>query len=331
MSSPSTVSRLSSTTHIASSWVGLRVHRLQAAVISSISFSYSAGRVLITSVLSVMQHILSTLIRWAITAYYGLTISGLTVWANITNQSFVVQQPGHLPHFIAPEGSMEVRAFSLHKSDNDSVAWHVALNLSQSLERHWRTASWVERSLTQPNLLNHPPPPFSIDLQSHQLAGPCLVQGQGLVGHGICVALVEEYGRFPGSPDLIAGKMVDLYEQKVVLGRFPLTFVAIPGVRETTNTDGRRVSAIHQDLEAGMQRGFQITIRSTTPISYPQFVRGPYPPHGSHLVNDEPSDSDEEPPRKERASSSDQSSYTAKDLFHPGSLSSRTTPVTYTS
>ena len=66
----------------------------------------------------------------------------------------------------------------------------------------------MEEKLNKQDFLSQPPHHFGVDLAGHQLAGPKVVQGQGLIGHGICVVLAEEYGCWPGHPP--AAKMVDL-------------------------------------------------------------------------------------------------------------------------
>lgn len=119
----------------------------------------------------------------------------------------------------------------------------------------------MEEKLNQRDFLNRPPHRFGVDLAGRQLAGPKVVQGQGLVGHGICVVLAEEYGRWPRYPHLLAVKMIDLTQENSVIinGRIPISFAAKAGVRETEESHGNRITVEWEDLETGIETGFKVT------------------------------------------------------------------------
>jgi len=99
-----------------------------------------------------------------------------------------------------------------------------------------------------------------VDLTTFNLVGPCLTQGQGIVGNGFHLALIEEIGRYPGKMDVLLGKMYSWEMEGLVFSQIPIKFVAIPGIEETLDTEDGRICLTWQDLEKGMETGPHIEI-----------------------------------------------------------------------
>ena len=92
------------------------------------------------------------------------------------------------------------------------------------------------------------------------------------------MVLAEEYGRWPGCPNLLAVKMVDLTSENSVIfnGRIPISFAAKAGVQETEEVQGSRITVEWEDLEVGIEKGFKVTTALIDPKSEPViFTKGP--------------------------------------------------------
>lgn len=205
----------------------------------------------------------STLLtNWAIELRFNLTISILTTWVRVFDASFVVRHPtlDRLPHFIAHADNQDLRVFQVTAQDYEGVFWNDLQTIRSPRSRWWRTPAWVDRQFRLRDPLNRPPPPFIYDFAHRQLAGPRLVQGLGLIGHGICVLLAEEYGRWPDTPHLLGVKLIDLTSKPptFVHGRIPVKFVTAKGVRETAEAADGQIMVDWTDLE-GIEDGPQVT------------------------------------------------------------------------
>ena len=217
----------------------------------------------LTGVLTAFYH--SAIVPW-----YYFKIAALTVVAYVTGRSFVVRLPDRLPRFIARPSSRDVRTFVLSKSDVDFICSRTGPNLPLFDIRQWRPAEEVltpEECEDQSDII-HRRRLIRLDLSLRRLVGPRLTQGQGLVGHGICVALVEEIGRWPGARKVLAGRFFSWNEDTLILGQFPVHFATVAGLEEIIRTPTGYLRHVWQDLESGLVQGLKIDL-------YPQ---GGYPP-----------------------------------------------------
>jgi hypothetical protein len=55
----------------------------------------------------------------------------------------------------------------------------------------------------------------------------------GLVGHGFCIVLVEEIGRWPGLRSLVAGSAIRWGSRTVDLAQIPNSFLPPPDLEES--------------------------------------------------------------------------------------------------
>ena len=81
----------------------------------------------------------------------------------------------------------------------------------------------------------------------------------GLIGSGICLALLEEFGRWPEEHGYIAGRVFTWDTEEVAYSKIPARFVTVSGVEETVQFDNCRITVEWQDLEVGMSRGLKAT------------------------------------------------------------------------
>jgi hypothetical protein len=208
--------------------------------------------------------------RLTIAPRWKIRVAGLSFWAKITGRSFVVRQSGQPPLFIGRPSSKDVHVFCLTSEDINHIYMGCGINARTYLDRNWRPDWRVRQYLTKTTIFNHPIPPVDVDLTPFRLIGPRLTQGHGLIGNGIRIALIEEYGRWPREPNCIAGKGFSWTSNSVVHFKFPTSFVAVPGVRETVDTEEVRITVEWQDLEAGILRGPKVTGLAYTPHSDPE-------------------------------------------------------------
>ena len=107
------------------------------------------------------------------------------------------------------------------------------------------------------HISNHPfpvHPTEEIDFSGYQLISPHLVQGEGIVGHGICFMLIEELGRWPGQPSIIARRLFSWEKRGVMIGKIPASFVAVSGV-EVIMMENSFFRFVWSNLEIGMVHG----------------------------------------------------------------------------
>ena len=194
--------------------------------------------------------------RSTIEPWYLIKITLLTVWAYVFNSSFVIHRPGQLPRFIARSSNTDLRTFTLTHDDIHHIYLTTGTNLRVYQVRRWKPTRDVCNYL---HYVGHDYRQIIVhhDITHRRLVGPHLVQGLGLVGHGICVALVEEFGRYPGKPFVLTGKVFSWNDQQFHNIKFPASFAAVPGVVETTEIGDMRITVEWQLLEDGMCRGLR--------------------------------------------------------------------------
>lgn len=200
--------------------------------------------------------------RLTIVPRFWIQVILLTVWTHLFNTSFVVHRPGYPPCFIARASNTDVRTFTLTDDDVSHIYLHTSVNLRTYQTRIWGPAWHVCHHLQYAGY-DYRQLSVKIDLTKCRLVGPHLVQGLGLVGHGVCIALVEEYGRWPGQPFAVAGKVFSWDIQHFSNIKFPAHFAAVPGVKETVDQEGVRITMEWQSMEDGISYGPRI---SATPL-----------------------------------------------------------------
>ena len=203
---------------------------------------------------------------WTVTPRYYLKVAVLTLIAYATGHSFVVRHPDRLPHFIARPGSRHLHTYPLTSNDIEYV-FAEGINLRSCEERKWRTPTAIQQRFGHHGPLYQPTfrTTMTFDFTSYQLVGLPLVQGRGLIGHHINVVLFEELGRCPHEREAILGKMFNWKDRKTVLGKIPISFVAVAGVQETAEIGEYIVQWTWMDLEAGMSRGIPFEVSRKTP------------------------------------------------------------------
>jgi hypothetical protein len=195
-----------------------------------------------------------------ITPRYQVKAAGLTTWAQITGQSFIIRRPDGLLRFIAQPSCKQVRTFSLTPDDVHHIYSKTGIHPLMNKERTWHPSGRVSHYLTQPNRFHQATPPSDIDITSHTIAGSRLVQGQGLIGHKIYVALIEEYGRWPGEEGVLAARVFSWEDDVIHHARISVGLMNNKGVKEVLELEDG-ICAVHewQDLEAGFSQGPRIT------------------------------------------------------------------------
>ena len=114
--------------------------------VSSLPFKlHSAWRNLTTNIISKLTKTPSLITHWAIHSRYHLTLFGLTIWAYLTNKSFVIHHPSpeRLPHLIARSTNTDLHAFNLTSRDYNGIFWNDLQNIGLPSNRKWRPVSWV--------------------------------------------------------------------------------------------------------------------------------------------------------------------------------------------
>jgi hypothetical protein len=195
----------------------------------------------------------------SITPCYHIKVTGLTIVAYITNRSYLVRHPDRLPRLIARGSNKVLQTFNLTADDIDYIYAAVGVHAGLHQERKWRPDWWVLQLMGRANPLYQPPTTREIDLTSYRLDGPRWTQGMGLVGSGICLALLEEFGRWPEEHGYIAGRVFTWDTNDLAYGKIPARFVTVSGVEETVQFDNCRITVEWQDLEVGMSRGLKAT------------------------------------------------------------------------
>ena len=197
--------------------------------------------------------------RLTIRPRYLIKVAVFTVLAKITGRSYVVRTPGQPPRFIARSSCKDVHTFTLTDDDIHHIYVQVGIHARTYLERRWRPDWRVRRYLGHSVFPDAQDPPADVDLSSYRLVGPRLTQGQGLIGHNVHLALIEEYGRWPKENRSIAGKAFSWTGSNLVQVKFPTHFVTSPGVQETVDIGEVRITVEWQDLEAGISRGLRVS------------------------------------------------------------------------
>ena len=190
---------------------------------------------------------------------YRIKVAVLTVWANITDQAFVVRLPDEDPLFIARKSSRTLRTYPLTRSDIHNIYIRGNATLAESHDRQWRPATMVERRLRPTDPAYRRLTKKIINFHSYKLVGPRLTQGMGLVGHGIRVALIEEYGRWPGEPNQLAGHMYSWDLADACYGKIPLSFFDVPGIEVRELVVDTQVAREQQEGEVGTSPGLEVT------------------------------------------------------------------------
>lgn len=203
---------------------------------------------------------------------YWSKVIFLTIWAFLSGRSFIVHRTGHLPHFIARPSSKDLHVFNLTHADIHFIYRECGVHVRTYPYRNWRPEWKVAYLLNGPNMFNQPPLPLKIDITSHQLIGQRLTQGRGIIGHGICAVLIEEYGRWPGKRGVIGGKLFTWDGNELVHGKIPVQFVATPGVRETVENEETVMTVEWQDLESGMAQGLKAIAVTADPLDIPPLL-----------------------------------------------------------
>ena len=187
---------------------------------------------------------------------YYVHVLSLTVWAYLTGQSFVVRYAEYPPRFIARPGSRDLRTFPITLSNNDDAYMQAGVPIRNDFERKWRPERLVAQRLHLVAPFYHSTPDV-LDLRPYHLVGPRWTQGYGIIGHEVRLALIEEYGRWPGEIGLIAGRLFNWQTGDVEVGKIPIEFVSAPGVEETVEGLDSTIVVQWQDLGAGLRQGIR--------------------------------------------------------------------------
>ena len=198
--------------------------------------------------------------RWTIRPRYRIRIAGLTVWAQITGRSFVIREPGRLPRLIARARSRVIHTFPLTPGDVHNIYFTTSIHPLAIQARKWRPTRIVEHLIQYSTTPTQPLPILRFDLKSYRLVGPRLTQGYGIIGHGFCIALLEELGRWPEPGSFIAGKVFSWDDEAVSIAKIPTHFFTLPGVFETLEDEDKEVTVEWQELEEGLKRGPKVTV-----------------------------------------------------------------------
>ena len=213
---------------------------------------------------------LSLIYHWAITPRYYAQITVLTLISYLTGRSFMLRHPHRPPIFIARPGSRDLHTYSITKNDVEHI-FAEGVNLRSHKERLWRTATAIKRRFGHYAPFYQPTFETTavLDLTSHKLIGPPLVQGLGIIGHHVNVILFEELGRCPSQPNAIVGKMFRWTDGRTILGKIPVKFVDIVGVRETVEAERHTVQWTWTELEDGKLQCCDFNICDKPPLPTP--------------------------------------------------------------
>ena len=225
--------------------------------------------------------------RWTTLPLYLIKIPLLTIVALITGKSFVIRRPRRLPRFIGSPFHRTLRTYTPSSADINYICSRGGVGTRLFSPRRWKPTEDVFIELEE-YISNHPSPvqpSEEIDFSGFQLVGPRLVQGQGIIGRGICFVLIEELGRWPGHPGIIAGRLFSWEKREVVIGKIPASFVAVSGVEEVIAMENGFFRFVWPDLETGMVHGLQ------GEIIFPEALFAPGP---DDVEEDEPLDYEED-------------------------------------
>lgn len=187
---------------------------------------FSALKITLGDILLILHH--ST-----ITLRYHLRLRGLTCVAYVTGRSFIIRRPHHLPTFIGRPGSIDVHTFELTEEDILSIYVNTGIHVGTADTRQWRSEAVVKNLVSGHNVLNHPRLDTYV-LKYCRLVGDPLVQGRGLIGHGMIMGLIEEYGRCPGHATTVFGKIYSWKDGALFYGKFPLNLFPPPTIDADT-------------------------------------------------------------------------------------------------
>ena len=208
----------------------------------------------------VMEGFPKLIYRFIILPCYYVKVAALTITAWVTDRSFVIRLPNQPPRFIARPSSQDIQAFTLSTKDKIHILSRVHRQTCIFPRiRYWRAPETVLHLIKHSNHY-HPPLRIPLDLTPYHLVGPRLTQGLGLIGHGFCVALIEEFGRIPGEDGVIVGHFYSWNEEMMVHGRIPIPFIAPAGVEEIARVKGGMVSFVWPEFGSGIVEGIQAEV-----------------------------------------------------------------------
>ena len=197
--------------------------------------------------------------RWTTLPLYFTKVFFLTIVAFITGKPFVVRRPRRLPRFIGSPFHQTLRTYTPSSADINYICSRGGAGTRLFTPRRWKPTEDVFIELEE-YVANHPSPIHpteEVDFSGYQLVGPRLVQGQGIIGCGFHYVLIEELGRWPGQPSMIAGRLFSWEKRDIVIGKIPTSFVAVPGVEEVIAMEDGYFRFTWPDLESGMVHGLQ--------------------------------------------------------------------------
>ena len=242
------------------SWVCLPIIAAAPKITAVFLVIFSSVRLTSAKLRSYAKGTLLIANRWTIRPRYRIKIAGLTVWAQLTGRSFVTREPGHLPRLIARAGSRVIHTFPLTPGDIHDIYFTTGIHPLATRAREWRPTHIVEHLIQYTTTPTQPIPILRFNLKSYQLVGPRLTQGCGIVGHGFCIALLEELGCWPEPGSFIAGKVFSWDDEAVSIAKIPTRFFTLPGVFETLEDEDKEVTVEWQELEEGLKRGPKVTV-----------------------------------------------------------------------
>lgn len=193
--------------------------------------------------------------HWTTTFCLHLRFTYFVLVTNLTGTPHLIRPPNQLPHLIARPSSRDLKVFTLTPSDIHHIHASVGIHAHFHQGRKWRPEWRVRRMMGQSDLFTQPPVAEEFDFSTCHLVGPQWTQGLGVVGHGICVALLEEFGRWPNDHGAIACRIFSWKDNQVAIAKIPISFVMVPGVEEMLEQDEVRIRIEWQELGAGMTQG----------------------------------------------------------------------------
>jgi hypothetical protein len=170
-----------------------------------------------------------------------------------------LREPGCPPILLARPGSKFARVFELNPNDINHVYGASGIQPLTYTARRWRPSWRVNELLHSANSLFQRPPTFILDLTSYKVIGRRLAPGLGLVSRDFCIVLIQEYGRWPGEPQYIAGRAFSWNGDRLVNVKIPIQFVGLPGAQEEVEDDDVMVLVEWQSEEEGIRRGPKVT------------------------------------------------------------------------
>ena len=184
-------------------------------------------------------------------------IWSLKLMAKINGRSYIIHPPHALPILIN-RNPYVVHTFPLTTADIKFIYGRISTHIQTYMERCWRPRWWVDNQLTRVQQRNPPMAREQLDLTHHQLDGPRLTQGQGLIGRGFTIALIQEYRRHPDIPGTIVGHMYSWTKDRTILGNIPISFVTQAGVSEMVEYGEFEVTFTWAELAKGMEHGLDL-------------------------------------------------------------------------